>query len=325
MRAGIAVLVILVVLVGGAEVSATTAGAEPLPGLACGQTITTSVRLRHDLTCPNGFVVDLLDCSAGCHPSPAVAMTIDLAGHTLAVPRSGRVTCAFEDPNSTCTIVDLSGVDLTLTNGTVVGDVGLSEQNYLPVAGHSLMSRVHVEGDTWLVADGAEIRDSRIDGQVHAYARTDTVRRNVILGGIRTSDTFNNLDLTITDNLIANSPDAGIELQDNYVRPDVAGLISGNIIYHSAKAGITSDGADLDHLLIAHNWLVDNGGAGITITDPQPPTAYYGSATLTANAAVANAGQGLVVTATGTYTDGGRNTASFNRTNPQCVGLTCQP
>jgi hypothetical protein len=312
MRKLTVVLVLTLVVLG---VPAVAASASPLPDLVCGMTITTSVRLRHDLTCPTGFELD--------HGGVTTqTITIDLGGHTLDVPPSGRVGCAFGDPHGTCTIANLAGTNLTVIDGTVLGDVGLSAFDN-PPPGNTLVSRVHVEGDTWLVYDGGEISDSRIDGQVHALATTSIVRRDVILGGIVILDTISSPNLTITDNLIANSPGDGIGLNAySFSEPDVSGTISRNVIYRSSGAGIGGVGSDLDNLRIANNWLVDNAGDGVSIA-ADGPSPSEGSATIAGNIATLNGGHGLDIAGLGAIIDGGHNRALGNALDPQCIGVAC--
>ncbi len=337
MRKLIGLLVLALVWV---ALPAAVAGAIPLPGLECGQAITTSVRLRHDLICPQGFTVDAPYGGTG----PFTPITVDLGGHTLGLTSpSGTVICSYfgfyRGEGYGCPISAGGGVSLTIAKGTVAGSVGSTD-------GSVHLSKVHVEGLVILslahpaVGIGADtVSDSRIDGGVYDLNWSASIQRDVIKGGISTNDDFVGQEVTITNNLITDSPADGITiLEGYYLRPDTDGVIADNIITHSAGSGISASGANLNGMLIEHNWLIGNDADGITLGPPYPSPA---SATITGNVAIANAGHGFNINSTAYepgppgvlappdqqphFVDGGHNVGLFNRTAPQCIGVTCTP
>jgi len=329
MRKLIALLMVSIV---GVSVSAVAAGGTPLPDLVCGQPITGSVRLTHDLTCTHGFLVTMPTPFG----RPRTPVTVDLEGHTLALsdPSAG-VFCAYGDVlvdarGFTCPITAGSGVVLTVENGTVAGSLGTTD-------GGLVLSRVHVEGRVFLSPNANdEVRGSRIDGRLEDATGIAPIRHNVILGGIVTDDSFVNQQLTITDNLIANSPGAGITIYVGFTAPDVTGTIADNIIYQSAGSGISAAGSNLKGLTIQHNWLVANLGDGITLGPPHISAFRVATATLTGNVAAINGGHGFNLDpkwySAGyagepqpRFIDGGQNIAIGNATSPQCIGLACKP
>ena len=238
MRKAIGFLVLALVWIG---LPAVAAGAGPLPGLECGQTITTSVRLRHDLICPQGFNVVAPYGGTG----PLQAITVDLGGHALGLTSpSGTVTCSYfgfyRGEGYACPISAGSGVSLTIANGTVAGSVGSAD-------GVAQLSRVHVEGAAILGGSGGpsdpnEVQDSRIDGVVYDFAVYARITRNVISGGIDTNDDFTGQQVTITNNRIERSPADGITIIQGFFSPDVSGVIADNIITRSTGSGISAVG-----------------------------------------------------------------------------------
>ncbi len=308
----------LAVIVAGSWFCVATASAAPLPELQCGQPITTSVRLTHDLTCATGFF--LLGPADG-----AVPITIDLGGHTLSVAPAGLGGCGFNDPIRHCAITDYQGISLTIENGTVGGAIGLSAAGESGPEG--LISRVHVEGDVFIAYSGGTLRDSQVDGAVHAIALTNTIRHDTIHGGIIISDGTNGLQLTITDNLIVKSPGAGILLQSSFSLPDITGTIARNVIYRSAGDGIGGNAENLGNpggsspLAITGNLLLANGGDGIGFLAGSGIQGG-GSATIARNLAAFNHGHGFELTAPESFTTHG-NIAFANALAPQCVGLVC--
>ncbi len=321
-------------------IPAAVAGAGPLPGLECGQTITTSVRLRHDLICPQRFLVT----APYNGTTPLTPITVDLGGHTLGLATpSTSPTCAYYGfyPRGgfSCPITSGTGVMLTIVNGTVAGSVGSTD-------GSVHLSLVHVQGsvilsDSYaLLGDGADrVSDSHIDGGVYDLNSSASIQRNLISGGVRTDDTFVGQHVMITDNLITDSPTAGITIGvDYFTNPDVGGTIANNTITRSTGPGIDAGGSNLAGLLIERNWLLANGADGIELGPTEPNPA---SAIITGNVAIANAGHGFWINSTAYeagppgvlappdqqphFVDGGHNIALFNRNTPQCIGVTCAP
>ncbi len=326
MRKLLALLVLALVWVG---LPTAVASASPLPGLECGQTITTSVRLRHDLTCSQGFLVQMT-LPDGRPLTPPTPITVDLGGHSLGLvsASSSVVGCShwwFEGPGLRCSISAGAGVALTIRNGTVVGSVGTLDSGVR-------IEHVHVEGGVVFTESGSgEVSDSRIEGPISDFAASAIIRRDVIAGGITTDDAFVNMHLDINHNLIAGSPANGVLINEGVGFPDMSGEIVDNVIYRSAEAGIRSAGDDLDGLQVEHNLLVDNAGDGIRLG----PVASLGfpegapSVTLTANVALFNGGHGFnlatVPPPPSPITDGGHNIAIGNSVSPQCIGVTCTP
>jgi Right handed beta helix region len=312
MRKLIGTIVLAMLWVG---LPAGTAAAARAPGLQCGQPITASVRLTHDLVCAHGFLVG--DLGPAGPPTP---ITVDLGGYALRLTDpSGEVPCGLF-ARASCVISASPGVDLTVKDGTVSGPVG-------EAGGGLVLTHLRVEGDVFLddqtlgVID--RVRSSHIDGLVLLGSGTDVITHDVIRGGIDVDDSTFSLDLTITDNLITGGRGDGIDL-DVGLEPLVGGVIAGNVISHSAGAGISAPGQNLGGIRIDRNLLDSNGGDGITIGQPLlPPDGA--TATLTRNTATNNGGHGFDVTAvTGdTFVDGGHNHASGNALSPQCLGIVC--
>ncbi len=296
-------------------VPAALAGATPAPGLACGQVITASVRLTHDLVCPQGFLVGDVG-PAG----PTTAITIDLGGYTLGLSEpSGGVLCGL-DGRASCVISAIPGVDLLVKDGTVTGPVG-------EAGGGLALAHLHVEGDVYLDDPSPgpvdQVRSSSVDDLVLLGSGADLITHDVIRGGIDVDDSAAAQQLTITDDLITGGLGDGIDL-DLGLEPEVSGLIAGNVVSHMGGSGIDAPGQNLDGIRIARNQLVSNAGDGIAIGQLDA-SGDGASATIERNTALDNGGHGIDITAVSgdTFTDGGHNVASGNLTSPPCVGVTC--
>ena len=189
------------------------------------------------------------------------------------------------------------------------------------------VSRVHVEGDVFLAYSGGTVRDSQVDGTIHAIALVNTIRRDTIHGGVIADDGINGLQLTITDNLIVGSPADGITIQRDFSRPDVVGTIARNVIYRSTGDGIGGNADDLGDpggaspLAISGNLLLANGGDGIGFVAGSGVHGG-GAATIDRNLAAFNRGHGFDLSAPESFTARG-DVAFANSIAPQCIGVTC--
>jgi hypothetical protein len=120
-----------------------------------------------------------------------------------------------------------------------------------------------------------------------------------------------------------------IDLEVAFNKVDDSGDIKHNVFLHG---GVTIDGflSGLGPSSISHNFVTGSTSSGITVTSDAPPAIPSGPVTLAHNVAVANQGHGIDLEPAGSgqtpqIIDGGHNIAFANGTNPQCVGITCQP
>ena len=173
-----AVVAVLVGLVPAVEAGAT--GTPKPPDLVCPDgfvNLSTSVRLRHDVTC--GIFV------TGGDSGGAVTVTIDLAGHTL----TGDVGWDFD-------------ATLTVKNGTVEGTVGSKRDSGADVT----VSKVRVRGDVNRGFDGSmAVRDSKVDGAIDMRGMQNIVERSVVGGGIYFDDTNNGMKIAVSRSIVHGS------------------------------------------------------------------------------------------------------------------------
>src|SRR5205814_8284611 len=102
-------------------VSTTVTIIRPSPPVHCGETITTSVVLRADLTCPGTAIV------VGAND-----LVIDLDGHTITGSRTGNG------------VEGDSHAGITVRNGTIAG---FSEAVSLAHSPDDVVDSVHLPGD----------------------------------------------------------------------------------------------------------------------------------------------------------------------------------
>jgi hypothetical protein len=288
------------------------AGATRLPDLQCGVNPTTDVRLRHDLTCEQGF--------RGGTDAPRV--NIDLGGHKLEVI------------NGTCSTFGPCGAvfdEASVTNGTVVGDL----------KDVRLVRRVRITGNVYLgeTAGPASTLEHSVvrTGRVAVLSPDTTVTKNLLLGsgplggGVTFIDSLRNLtDEQITGNHIVG---AGITVFDSCAScpDDVSGVIAGNIVTGSPGAGIDVSGQlpSLGRIDIRQNLVLFSGGDGIHVgPSPAPPEFGGGPIVLTRNRLIFNRGHGInsewiTTDPTLGVVDGGGNHAVRNGLQPGCIGVSC--
>ena len=211
-----------------------------------------------------------------------------------------------------------------MTNGTVIGGIGLAGGSFLD---DGFVTHARVRGIVELWAGHVELTDSRVDGTVYVTALRAIVDRDVIDGTVTLDDTWNDLLPAITRNRITNG---SIVLFHNFSSPDIGGTIAGNVVRQSPGAGIDLDSSSPAGLSITGNRVIENHGDGIIVGPgvvPDPPPWPAGSVTFRGNVAVDNGGHGfnLQPTAPDAITDGGGNIAVGNGLDPQCIGIACTP
>ncbi|MGZ4707938.1 MAG: FG-GAP-like repeat-containing protein, partial [Acidimicrobiales bacterium] len=308
---GAMLAVVTIVALGLPAQTAGAATPSALPDLQCGVPVTTSVKLRADLTCLESLHI----------PRNAPPLTIDLGGHTLTGPQS----CGSQS-GALCAVESESGV-ATITDGTVDG--GISGMR---------ISRVHVTGIVTTGMTGAVIvSHSVIDHGVYQWGSA-SIHDNRIGGGIFYDDDFIGTGFSIVGNTIVGG--AGISVYDEFDFDHIGGTISGNDISGSSGAGITIRGPGtyvMRPVTIANNTVHDNAGDGIdvSVTSSQysyaAPGAVNGPIELRGNVARRNGGHGIDAhferdggSAPGVI-DRGANRASGNGVVPQCIGVRCGP
>jgi hypothetical protein len=299
------------VVPGGIAAASAAPGSSHWPDLQCGL-VTQNVRLREDLTCPGGVVVD---------STTSTTITIDLGGHTLT---GGNGSCF--DPGCFA-ISALDSATLTVRDGTVAGAVAFYPKTAVIGATGGGLAGVHVEDGVFIAGESQRIQRSQIDGPVTINGSDTALVDNMLHGGVTISDSlFNPGLLDIERNTIVDAPATGIQVVNFFSEPDVGGTIADNVIRSSGGPGMDlGDGTDLAHLMVTGNRLLRNAGDGVSMELGSDTVGGTGSVTFTDNVARSNGGHGFDLTpADGVaVTDGGGNVASVNAASPQCIGISC--
>jgi hypothetical protein len=286
-------------------VPVASAGAHPAPDPVCNTTqvngipagaveIDANVKLHHDLACRLWVVAP-----------QGGSITVNLGGHTIGG------------------ILDFGDGEIIVTNGVVA-------ESIVPL-NDLVLRRVHVMGDVrpHFAFPAIEIRNSTIDGEV-LLLNSSVVEHSAIGGGIGFSDDAG-ATLTITHNVIT----GGIQI-NSIAFPDTGGVIADNQISGSPGAGIQiADAENMIGLTIRHNTITGSAGDGISIFSTCRASCisgfrHQGPITVRGNDTVGNGGHGINVNLDptlmppGLVVDGGRNVASGNALDPQCVGVICK-
>ncbi len=284
------------------------------PPVTCGSTITTDTVLTEDVTC----VGHTLSVSEGA--------TLDLGGHTVtSTGTSFSCTGGLFDPHpngSNCTI----SAEGTVRNGTIAG---------AGIYSSGLFDHVKVRGGGVAIASGIVRSSSLTDTSVVGIQGVTLENNLLIRSGVSLNNVNFGLGVDVHENLIFDSPGDAISVGVFFFPypDDISGSITGNLVAHSGGVGITSQAvaagfADFAPFEVARNIVWGSKGDGIDWrgeeTNPVIPSSLSGPMSVHHNLVVANGGHGIV---TGPITVGNTkgNIALFNKTSPQCIGVTCGP
>ena len=359
--AAFALPVLATLIVAAPAAAASSGGAEwrrpspPSTRLACGQTVTTDVRLD----------ADLVDCPGAGLIVGAAGITIDLHGHTIDGDGRSQGQDAGIDNGAKFT-------DVTVKNGTVKEfDVGV-KVGALPSSPPSSSTRATLRRlsilDTnegiWLIrADDNDLERNTVDGIVGGLgidllgSSGNDVERNTVTRtgtGIelvdandnrlsRNSATANALGMAVTIGSTGNDVERNLLVANNDTGLLLAGAhdtsVLRNYVASSLEDGIdvlTSTGSDLERNVVLRNGSTPTfrDGDGILIDANSTDTE------LTRNRADQNGDDGIDVRALDTalsrngadrnvdlgiaavdgVSDGGRNSAEGNGNPAQCTG-----
>lgn len=267
-----------------------TAGATN--GLECGDEVTESVSLTHDL----------IDCPGDGLVVRANGITIDLAGHTIDGDGAGagvRVPPGLGDVTITNgTITEFSeGVTLDSTTGNTVSRLNVNATNRginLANASGSLIEKnavttsvdgIRVNGHG---SDANVVRQNVVQGNVFGITVSDgadenLVDQNEVSGGNFGIALFSGAQETeVTRNDVFGNAVSGIQVQSssndalvsqNMVHENGEGIlvdvdVSGAIVSRNQVIANAGDGIEIrgSNNLVERNVIVDNGGFGIHLT-----------------------------------------------------------
>jgi len=263
--------------------------------LSCGDTITVSTALTHDLVCDgstDGLVVD------------GNNIVLDLKGFTISGPG------AYQTPNSGVRVTGDSRV--TVTNGTVTGwQSGVVLNEAWDGAVSKIAAKANDQGinlaggGRHLVSQNQSMGNGR-DAIRLGLSTGNTVTQNVVSGntfGIMVADFSSNN--VVSRNVVTGTQTVGMAA----FNAAIGTTFSQNMVSGSGQDGINT-ASDTSGSVIAQNQSTSNGGDGIEAW----------SATITKNTATFNGQLGIRAFAS---IDGGGNRAAFNGDPAQCVGVSC--
>ncbi len=278
-------LIVLVAVLIAVGLALTGPGVAATTDLICGTTITSSVVLTHDVTCPG----DGIEIDGGNPP-----LVINLNGHTIK---------GSSQPYGTTGIFVSGGTNVTIENGTVSGFVvGVVAEGSNNVKVGNLRASKNRDGIDVVdrayntVIQNSIITENSGDGvNVSFYSYSITITGSTITKNAGRGYYANTSDGSfLTGNTILYNGAQGISLWDSYSR------LTGNFVSWNALDGIyitdylPVPGVDV----LTSNHAEHNGGHGIVVGIPDEalPAA-----------------------------DGGGNTANNNGLSPQCLGILCAP
>lgn len=252
------------------------AGAGATNGLACGDVVTESVALTHDLVdCPgDGFVVG------------ANGITINLGGHTIDGDEAGPSVAGGAGVR-----VGPGFGNVTITNGTITE---FSEAVVLDSTTGNTVSRLNVAANTRginlanasanLVEKNA-VTTSFLDGiRVNgAGSDANVVRQNVVQGNFFGITVSNGADENLVHQNEVSGGNFGIALFSGAQETEV----TRNNVFGNAVSGIQVQSSSND-ALISQNMVHENGEGILVDVD-------VSGATVSRNEVIANSGDGIEI------------------------------
>ena len=320
--------------------------------VGCGEVISSSVTLQHDLECESQIA--LIVAGEG--------VTVDLGGNTI---RYLGEAASDHDPFTHVGVlvegVDVTTREVTVRNGRIEGytasvfahlatDVRLQRLSVDRILNLFEVRRVTVER--------SRLRDVHADAAHDVALRGNQVRGSVWLSESNTPEVVRNRfrkggvmlggwDGRVVDNHFHRSPAAAI----TFGRASGGSVAIDNRIHH-ARVGIEFREFGHDDILVRGNRITNSRSAGILATDtvePAPSNVHiernritrsgFGAAsgepvdgiridaptalgtTLTRNHVRVSAGHAIHAPG---VTDGGGNVARHARARPACVGVVCR-
>jgi parallel beta-helix repeat protein len=316
--------------------------ANALPVVTCGMTVSTSITLTQDLSCPTTALF------VGRDTRIPGALTIDLGGHTVS--STAGPTIGARDPATTMTLehgrvavgdATFSVLDEGASNiyervtfdGGGISSINDSFPHIFRcrfIHGASVFTgenSVDIEHNTFSGAGAALTNFGETHGAIWLTSTFSTVIDNTITGYGTGIAVFGDLaSANIQRNVISrNGVGMRILGPGSVANPLMSVTVRNNLAFSNRGDGIVV--GDGTNAAITGNAAIGNGGDGIRI-DPSPAfggPAFGLAAIVTRNVAIANGQWGIETpadTALVTVTDGGANVAHLNGAG-QCLNLPC--
>ena len=304
--------------------------------LACGDVVTSDVRLQRSLTgCTTGLVIGAPGVTVDLNGHAIEGVGRDAAGSGIEAAGVSGVTVKNGRISGFATGVLLSGVTASRVAALTIEDTGSGIRVFDPeltpatrnviAANRISRSRNGITAFGSMIVTGNTVRDISADGA--PWSETSPVGTGIYCRASAGSSTL------VMANSVERAEHVGIdfffcwgdivgnESSENGLwglhRESSNGLMALNRVTRNAAGGILSSDS---HGLFAANVANANGGDGIRVHDQFADHGAFH--TLTANVANANAGFGIATTLSGVV-DGGGNRARGNGEAAQCLGISC--
>jgi hypothetical protein len=317
------------------------------PDITCGQSITTSVVLNTNLSCP-GTIFDIDN-------NTPTGTTVDLGGHTVtSALRSGPAIRIIDAPtdetitggtikNAFVTVDDVQGANLYFINftGSNAGYVGVSDfGTYVEQSSFTNGASVFTEQGVGDTIGNDRFVNGPPGAQAIGFDESNTLADNDVISGYGTG-----INLTGSDSEaeIENTTISGVHgdgiVVAGQTAAEVPGFLANNTITHNAGDGIVlEDGAGIagdgvsglpTNLSVTYNTTNNNSYDGIHVDPATHGIVVLGENVILANNTANNNGNlGIEAVNRGgvppvTTTDQGGNLAKGNGQKVQCTNVRC--
>jgi hypothetical protein len=344
-----AVAGVTMLLAGAAAVRAGGEADGPGDGVQCGDTITTSIRLTHDLSCPGTDVPALQVAGVG--------VILDLGGYT--VRRAGSGTGVSEGIRVLANSTVLNGTIRGFDRGYVAGDESLPSPDHVWLSQLTFIDNevavYNRSGDTRLTITGCRVSGNRVGlGSEQDASRGAFEVRSTFFFGNRLVLSANSHSVDVVGSTFIHNgtviwcPDGRVSFSSSSI---VQNTVVGDMRLGQSGYGFCQE-ASFDHTVLARNgsftptgspawepfnfvlrdsWVTDNGGgllvrartvdvqgntwwrngSGLTLADLPEYVPPVLTGTVRGNRFLRNRGDGLRVPVPSTLTVS-RNVASDN-------------
>lgn len=264
----------------------------------CGDTITVSTKLTHDLTCsgPGDALVIGAD-----------GVVLDLGGHTITGPGTREPGAGVRAARKTGVVVT-RGTITGFADGVVYDESTNGAVTKLTVRNSGLS--INLAGGGGHLVEKNTVIDGYQDAIRVGNSAGNRIVKNTLVNNIwGVTVAFNAADNYVAKNVATDSHVNGIAVFAGAVRT----TLEKNEVTASRGNGIQVNDDASDTMLVK-NYSAGNGDDGIHVEGS--------AATLTKNTAVDNADLGISAP---DAIDGGGNLASGNGNPAQCTGVSCSP
>ncbi len=300
-------------------------------GVACGDTVSSTARLRADLHCSGEMLT--------------------VAGEGTVLDLGGRTVSGAG--------ILVTGGAVTIRSGSLAGAPDGSDLVFVDGGATLRLDRVRLSGSagqTGVMVDygaHAEIRRSDVRGfgiGVDLFGGGPNSMTASTLSGNRVAVHVDRAGNTLHRNLFDRNG-VGVWITGRGGPSDASASVAGNVFARHAEVAVRVTGAADPRVTgvggeVARNWILAGRGVGVEVDAPElsaalalsvngnvaafnssdgirarGPAEALAGAVVVRNHVLANGGHGIDAPG---VTDGGGNAAILNRLQPQCIGVVCR-